>query len=139
MKRVLALTVAIALAFGVIGTCFAASPEKKAKACANSWLELVDGKKYAESYDAAASLFKGMMKKEDWVSALSNLRSMLKGVVSRKLVSVKYQATMPGAPDGEYVILVYKTKFDKKDDAQEVVVPMLDSDGRWRVSGYHIK
>ncbi|MDD5424515.1 MAG: DUF4019 domain-containing protein [Candidatus Omnitrophica bacterium] len=45
---------------------------------------------------------------------------------------------MQGAPDGEYVILVYKTDFKRKVGAQEIVVPMLDKDGKWRISGYNI-
>ena len=64
---------------------------------------------------------------------------MLRGVVSRQLISETYETTMPGAPDGEYVVLKYKTKFEKKENAEEVVVPMLDTDGKWRVSGYYIK
>lgn len=136
MKKLAAGILVAVLTFGI---CFAASPEKKAEICAKNWLELVDGKNYAKSYDDTASFFKAMVKKDDWVNTLSNLRNMLRGVVSRQLVSRKYTTKMAGAPDGEYVILVYKTKFDKKADAQEVVVPMLDSDGRWRVSGYYIK
>lgn len=136
MKRLLAGILVAVLASGI---CFAASPEKKAEIAAKNWLKLVDGKNYAKSYDDAALFFKAMVKKDDWVSTLSNLRSMLRGVESRKLISKKYETKMPGAPDGEYVILVYKTRFEKKADAREVIVPMLDRDGRWRVSGYHIQ
>ncbi len=136
MKRLLALLLVILF---VSGVCFGASPEKKAKIAAKSWLESVDGKNYAKSYDDAASFFKAMVKKDDWINSLTGLRSALRGVVSRELVSAKYQEKMPGAPDGEYVILVYKTTFERKADAQEVVVPMLDKDGKWRVSGYYIK
>jgi len=136
MKKLVAGILVAVLASGI---CFAASPEKKAEICAKNWLELVDAKNYAKSYDDAASIFKTMVKKDDWVMTLSNLRSMLRGPVSRKLVSKKYTTEMAGAPDGEYVVIIYKTKFEKKADAQEVVVPMLDSDGRWRVSGYWVK
>ena len=136
MKRLIAVVLVVILASGV---CFAASPEKKAKTCANSWLELVDNKNYAKSYDDAASFFKAMVKKDDWINTLTSLRSMLRGVVSRQLISETYETTMPGAPDGEYVVLKYKTKFEKKENAEEVVVPMLDTDGKWRVSGYYIK
>ena len=136
MKGLFAGILLAALTFGI---CFAASPEKKAVIAAKNWLELVDGKNYAKSYDDAASFFKVMVKKDDWIGTLCNLRSMLGPVESRQLVSKKYETKMPGAPDGEYVILVYKTRFDKKSGAQEVVVPMLDPDGKWRVSGYYIK
>lgn len=136
MKRLSAVILIMVLTFGV---CFAASPEKKAEICAKNWLELVDAKNYAKSYDDAASLFKAMVKKDDWVSTLSNLRSMLRDPVSRKLISKEYMTKMAGAPDGEYVVIIYKTRFKKKADAREVIVPMLDSDGKWRVSGYHIQ
>lgn len=136
MKRLLAV---VLIALFVSGVCFGASPEKKAEIAAKNWLELVDGKNYAKSYDDAAEFFKAMVKKDEWINTLTSLRSMLGPVESRKLVSKKFQNKMPGAPDGEYVIIIYKTDFRKKADAQEVIVPMLDSDGKWRVSGYHIK
>ena len=136
MKRLLAVVLA---ALFISGACFGASPEKKAKIAANNWLELVDGKNYAKSYDDAASFFKVVVKKDDWINTLTGLRSMLRGVVSRQLISEKYEEKMPGAPDGEYVIIKYKTKFEKKEAAEEVVVPMLDTDGKWRVSGYYVK
>lgn len=131
-----ALALTLALSFGA---CFAASPEKKAERAANDWLALIDGKNYAESYDEAAAFFKAMVDKGEWIKTLKNLRGMLGEAVSRELLSDKRANKMAGAPDGEYVILTYKTKFDKKADAREVIVPMLDKDGRWRISGYHIQ
>ncbi|MDD5546426.1 MAG: DUF4019 domain-containing protein [Candidatus Omnitrophica bacterium] len=136
MKRSIAVMLMVLF---VSGVCFGASPEKKAKIAAKNWLESVDQKNYAKSYDDAAEFFKVMVKKDEWINTLTNLRSMLGPVESRELISEKYQEKMPGAPDGEYVIIVYKTDFRKKSDAREVVVPMLDKDGKWRVSGYHIQ
>ncbi len=121
-----------------VGVSFARSPEKHAELCAKDWLSLIDGKQYAQSYDDAASFFKAMVDKDQWIKTLTNLKSMLGEVESRQLVSMKRENKMAGAPDGEYVVLVYKTKFAKKSAAQEVVIPMLDKDGKWRVSGYHI-
>ena len=50
-----------------------------------------------------------------------------------------YVKTLPNAPDGEYVVIQYDTNFEHKQGAVETVVPMLDKDGKWRVSGYFIK
>jgi hypothetical protein len=60
-------------------------------------------------------------------------------VVARKLKSKQYTRTLPGAPDGEYVVIQYETTFENKQSATETVTPMLDKDGVWRVSGYYIK
>jgi hypothetical protein len=138
MRKFIGIALVLTLVLS-IGTCFAASPEKKAERAAKDWLELIDGKNYAESYDEAASFFRAMVDKKDWIKTLRNLRSMLGEAVSRKLISAKRANKMAGAPDGEYVIITYKTKFDKKADAREVIVPMLDKDGKWRISGYHIQ
>jgi ribosomal protein S17E len=46
---------------------------------------------------------------------------------------------MPGAPDGEYVILQFETTYEKKRQAIETVAPMKEKDGKWRVAGYFIK
>jgi hypothetical protein len=46
---------------------------------------------------------------------------------------------LPGAPDGEYVVIQYESSFEHKQAAVETVTPMLDKDGTWRVSGYFIR
>ena len=57
--------VAVILLLSVAASLRAADPpEKAAQAAAESWLVLVDAGKYAESWDAAASLFKKALTKE---------------------------------------------------------------------------
>jgi hypothetical protein len=70
---------------------------------------------------------------------LTAVRNPLGGLVSRELGSKTYMQSLPGAPDGEYVVIQFKTAFENKKSAIETVTPMLDSDGEWRVSGYYIK
>ena len=53
--------------------------------------------------------------------------------------SVEYTTTLPGAPDGEYVVVKHATSFENKADATETLIAMKDKDGTWRVSGYFIK
>ena len=57
----------------------------------------------------------------------------------RKAISATYMTSLPGAPDGEYVIIQFKTPYEKKKDAVETVTPMKDTDGKWRVSGYYVR
>ena len=58
---------------------------------------------------------------------------------SRTLKSATFARTLPGAPDGEYVVIQYETAFENKAAAVETITPMLDKDGSWRISGYYIK
>jgi hypothetical protein len=112
--------------------------EKAAVASADAWLILVDGEKYPETWDQAAGYFKTALTKDKWLASLKASRPPLGKVVARKLKSKMYTKTLPGAPDGEYVVIMYDTQFENKKSAVETVTPMLDKDGKWRVAGYYI-
>ena len=112
---------------------------EKAQEAADGWLELVDEGNYAASWDAAAEYFKARVTKDQWEKAARSVREPLGTLKSRKLLSAKYTRQLPGAPDGEYVVIQYESSFANKASAIETVTPLLDKDGRWRVSGYFIK
>jgi hypothetical protein len=113
--------------------------EKAAITASGVWLSLVDEENYAESWDQAAALFKAAVTKDQWQTMVKAVRAPLGKVVARKLKSKQYTKTLPGAPDGEYVVIQYETTFEKNQSAIETITPMLDKDGKWRVSGYYIK
>jgi len=113
--------------------------EKAAVAASGAWLLLVDEGNYAESWNQASGLFKSAVTKEQWQNSLKAFRVPLGKVTVRKLKSKQYTKSLPGAPDGEYVVIQYETTFEKKQSAIETITPMLDKDGKWRVSGYYIK
>jgi len=113
--------------------------EKAAITGSMAWLSLVDEGNYAESWNQAAGLFKNTVTKEQWLNSMQAFRVPLGKIVARKLKSKQYTKTLPGAPDGEYVVIQYETTFENKKSAVETVTPMLDKDGKWRVSGYYIQ
>jgi len=106
---------------------------------AESWLGLVDSGKYAESWKTAASLFREKITAAQWEEAVRSARGPLGPVQSRKLASAQFTRTLPGAPDGEYVMIRYETSFEKKKAGVETITPMKDKDGVWRVAGYYIQ
>jgi hypothetical protein len=114
-------------------------PEDLAAPRAEAWLALVDQGKYGQSWDEAAKLFKGAVTCEKWAEAAKGVRAPLGRLISRKLTSATYSESLPGAPDGKYVVIQYAASFENKKSAVETVTPMLDPDGAWRVSGYYIK
>lgn len=114
-------------------------PEQVAQQSAESWLAMVDSGKYAESWQEASSLFKGHVTSDRWQGMVKPVREPLGKVTSRKFKSANYTKTLPGAPDGQYVVIQYDTSFENKQSAVETITPMLDKDGKWRVSGYLIK
>jgi len=115
------------------------NPEKDAQVAAEQWLALVDAGQYAESWQSAADYFKAAISQAQWQTSLDSVRKPLGSLVARKLKSAKYSKTLPGAPDGEYVVLQFETSFTNKKEAVETITPMLDKAGKWKVSGYFIK
>lgn len=105
---------------------------------AKSWLALVDSKEYKKSWQEAAPFFKDKVKEEQWSEMVASARKPFGVLISRELSSVMYKASLPGAPDGEYVVIQFKTSFTDKRESVETVTPMK-ADGIWRVSGYYIK
>jgi Ni/Co efflux regulator RcnB len=106
---------------------------------ADRWLVPADAGDGAATWDQAASAFQAAVSKADWSTALRQVRQPLGAVTSRKMVSSEYKRSLPGAPDGEYVVIQYDTQFAHKAHAVETVVPMRERDGSWKVSGYFVK
>jgi len=126
----------VALSFGVTG---GVSHEAVAQKAAERWLSLVDRGDYRGSWDDAAQLFKQAVGAEDWGKAVATVREPLGEVLKRELMSARYATSLPGAPDGEYVVIQYKTRFTNKKSAVETITPMKQRDGSWRVSGYYVR
>ncbi len=113
--------------------------EKQAIESSLAWLDLLDREQYEESWETASDYFKNVISKEEWVRSLTGVRKPLGKVISRTIKTKEYTKTLPGAPDGEYVVIQYETSFENKTSAIETVTPMLAKDGEWRVSGYYIR
>ncbi|MGD0741115.1 MAG: DUF4019 domain-containing protein [Terracidiphilus sp.] len=139
MNRMISIVV---LGMLLCSTAFGQDVEAKRKAAeqsAQSWLALVDQGDYGQSWKEAASFFQSKISKADWQNALQQARLPLGAAGNRSLMGSMYQTDLPGAPKGEYVVIQYKTEFAGKNQFIETITPMLDKDGKWRVSGYFIK
>ena len=115
------------------------STEKAAQKVAESWLSLIDSGEYLESWNEAAQIFKQKISLQQWKTSLESVRIPLGKLKSRRFKTATYTETLPGAPDGKYVVIQYETTFDKKESAIETVTPMMEKDGQWKVSGYFIR
>lgn len=139
MRR--ALSSGIAAVFLLAAALSAAEEpaEKAGEEAARKWLSLVDSENYAASWNQASELFKKAVTSEQWQSAVQKAREPFGRLVTRKLSSAEFRRALPGAPDGEYVVVQYETAFENKKSAVETVTPCKDKDGVWRVAGYYVK
>ena len=108
-------------------------------AAGNTWLAVVDAERYDDSWEQACAYFRGVVPRDQWMTQVAGVRGPLGPVLSREVASAEYTTKLPGAPDGEYVVIQYRTQFQNKTDAIETVTPMRDPDGVYRVSGYYIR
>jgi len=140
MIRRIAWLVTIGLIFSSF-TALATDSKKEAAAlyAADKWLSMVDSEKYAESWKEAAELFRNAVQPQQWEQTMQAVRKPLGNLIFRKVNNKVYKTSLPGAPDGEYIIIQFETSFENKKFAIETVTPMLDKDGKWRVSGYYIR
>ena len=140
MKYVVSILVISAVMFGLqCGSSTHSVAEKEAVAAAVAWLQLIDSANYSQSWDKCAEFFQSAIDKPDWIKAMAITRKPLGKLLSRKLESAKYSDSLPGAPDGEYVVIQFQTEFENKKNTLETVTPLKEVDGQWRVSGYYIK
>jgi hypothetical protein len=132
---------ALAIGLGVVAGCGSSrnpAAEKAALEASGVWLELIDRGEYPQSWEDAAGFFKSGVTAEEWQKAMERARRPLGKVLSRKIKSKEYVTAIPGAPEGEYVILEYETSFENQESAREILYSVFDLDGTWRISGYYL-
>ncbi len=110
--------------------------EKEAIAAAGKWLAHMDGGNYKESWEASAAYFRQAVTQDQWIQSAKAVRGPLGSLVSRQVLSATYATSLPGAPDGQYVVIMFQSAFEHKTAAVETVTLMKDPDGQWRVAGY---
>jgi len=113
--------------------------EQAAVQVAKKWLALVDEGKYRDSWDEAADVFKNAVSKDEWEEMLGKIRPPFGKVLERNVKTKAYKTSVPGVPDGEYVVIQFQTKYEHKANTIETVTPSKEEDGKWRVAGYYIK
>jgi hypothetical protein len=133
----------ITLALAAPGASLTAASEpaaiELARRVANDWLRLVDSGAVSASWEQAAAAFKRAVTQQQWNDASAAVRAPLGSPKKRQEKSAMFTRTMPGAPDGQYVVLQYETSFENKAAATETVSLVLDTDASWRVTGYFIR
>jgi hypothetical protein len=133
------ITLIVSLVFTAIVCAQDAEHIEEAQNSASQWLSLIDNGQYPESWDHAAELFRSSIAKSEWEKIILSVRETFGPVRHRELKASTYTKMLPGAPDGEYVVLQFDTRFENKSHAIETVTPMRERDGSWKVSGYYIK
>jgi len=138
--RALRAVLALAAALCYAGHVAAQDPRASlAQEAARAWLSHTDRGDAAASWKDAGKQFRNAITVERWAQSLNRVRPPLGAVLQRALLKTQFRNSFPGAPDGEYAVVVFRTTFAKKASASETVTLEHESDGAWRVVGYFVQ
>jgi|HubBroStandDraft_6_1064221.scaffolds.fasta_scaffold478302_2 hypothetical protein len=130
----------LVLAFGALVSTMgmAVAADGAYRAAAENWLSLVDHGHYADSCAQASAYFRSAITEAAWVQAVKAAREPLGTLTVRDPHAATAATTLPGAPDGEYEVLQFRSSFANKAAAVETVTLKREGDA-WKVAGYFIK
>jgi hypothetical protein len=109
-----------------------------AQQVALAWIGLVDRGKYDDSWKQFAPVVQQQITKKQWKQQVKSTRKAYGALQSRTPRDANYATTLPGAPDGKYVVLEFDTTFANKQAARETCV-LAQTNGAWKVAGYFLQ
>jgi hypothetical protein len=112
--------------------------EQAAERQALGFLGYLDHGRFADSYAYTGMLIRAQLDRDSYAKQLEKARAGVGALLSRELMNATYATTLPGAPEGQYVVLNYGASFANRQQAEETVT-LAFAKGYWRVSGYYIK
>lgn len=110
-----------------------------ATAAAETWLGHVDAGDDAGSWREASSYAQGAIPEQAWVASLTRVLTPMGPLLTRQLKQGQHTTSMPDAPEGDYVVMPFDTRFEPKQAAVETVTFRQEKQGEWKAAGYDIK
>ena len=102
---------------------------------ASGWLSLLDRRDWGRAWESSASMFRSTVPLPAWMDGIPKARD-IGNFIEREPAEAVYRNTLEGYPNGDYVTVIYASKFSVKEDLVEIVTTVRDTDGKWRVTGY---
>ena len=139
-RRALRALLALVAALLYAGQLAAQDPRASlVQETARAWLADTDRGDAAQSWKNAGKQFQNAITVDRWAESLKQVRPPLGAMSQRAVIATQFRKSFPGAPDGDYALVVFRTDFAKKVDARETLTLEHEPDGAWRVIGYFIR
>ncbi|MES2635243.1 MAG: DUF4019 domain-containing protein [Pseudomonadota bacterium] len=115
-----------------------AEKEAEGKLAAAGWLVLLDRRDWGRAWETSAGMFRSTVPLGNWMDGIPKVREPLGAFVERVPGDSVYKTTLEGRPNGDYVTVGFVSKFEKQ-ETEEMVTVVRESDGKWRVTGYKVR
>jgi hypothetical protein len=113
-----------------------AEKEKAGQLAAAGWLTLLDRRDWGTAWETSAATFRNAVPLASWLDGAPKARADFGALQERSPVTVGYKDRLDRMPAGDYVTVVFASKFQQRGEVQETVTTVREPDGRWRVMGY---
>ncbi len=110
-----------------------------AEVAAKTWLQKLDDGDYRGTWDTAAASFRKAITRDKWDADVGAVRKAVGALQVRNNRGARFTRSLPGAPDGDYVLIQNDTRFQHKAAAMETVTMAREADGVWRLAGYFVR
>ncbi len=110
---------------------------KAAREAALPWLALLDAGEYEESWETASASFQQAVTMPQWRQALVQAYASFDTLTSRTYLGGKYLTSLPGAPEGEYVVMQFSARFGTAPAIETVT--FVREGNTWKAAGYFVK
>jgi len=111
--------------------------EQAARNTAEKWLAKADGGDHAGTWDMTTPEFRVQIRKEDWKARQETFYQQLGRPTRRELIAAKYTTSVPGVPEGEYVLIQYRRPVSAGGPVLETIT-MRRAGDQWQTAGYWI-
>lgn len=107
----------------------------QAQSAGMAWLALADADDAAATYATASKRFRDTMPLAQWGPGFAQVRGQFGKIVRRTIVSTQPSNGPPEAP-GQFVVMIFRSEFEKRPQGVETLTIEHEPDGAWRVAGY---
>ncbi len=113
--------------------------QQTAQDTADVWIALIDSMEYAASWESASAAFRQQVTQDQWEQGLQGALGPLGPLLLRASKGREYTTTLPGVPEGEYIVITYSSSFTQLESAVETVVMVRNPAGAWKPAGYYVR
>lgn len=110
--------------------------EKAGQLAAAGWLTLLDRRDWGTAWESSAATFRKAVPLASWLDGAPKARADFGALQERSPSAVAYKDRLERLPPGDYVTVIFDSKFEQRGEVQETVTTVREPDGRWRVMGY---
>lgn len=104
---------------------------------AQEWLMLLDAGELEATWSEASEALQSQVTAEQWTAQIRQVQSQLDALQERALTNSRYTTSLPNAPEGEYVVLQYRTTYGTTNTTETLA--MRKENDAWRVAGYFVR